>query len=614
MALLQSIKNLSKSFGVRPLFRGINISFDDTERTGLIGPNGAGKSTLLKILAGIEAPDEGTLEGRRNLRLGYLAQADEFPAGQTVEGAMLAAVADVPGDEHEHHVDISILLDKVGFKDVDQKANTLSGGWKKRLAVAQQLIRKPDLLLLDEPTNHLDLDGILWLERLLLSSKFAFVTISHDRAFLERVTNRTVELSRSYADGYLSISGPYSAFVEKRAEYLAAQSSRQQSLASQVRGEIEWLRRGPKARGTKAKGRIQQAGEMMTDLAELKTRNNQGGTAQIDFSATARQTRKLINVERVAKTLGDRKLLTDISFVLAPGTKLGLIGPNGSGKSTLIRLLSGQLEPDAGTIRRADALKVVVFDQNRAQLDPMLTLRDALSPTGDTVYYAGGSQHVTGWAQRFLFRTEQLDLPVGQLSGGEKARVMIARMMLEPADVLILDEPTNDLDIPSLGVIEQSLDTFPGALVLVTHDRFMLERLTTDILGLDGRGNANLVADVDQYLQWRETQAATKSTPARQATGNSASKPAAKPSVNPSLAPTAATKKLSYMEQRELDGIEAKIHTAEAALATAEAEAHDPKLAADWQKSHDLFAQVETARQQVQKLYARWEELESRRQ
>ena len=613
MALLQSIKNLSKSFGVRPLFRGINISFDDTERTGLIGPNGAGKSTLLKILAGIEAPDEGVIEGRRNLRLGYLAQAEDFPPGQTVEGAMLAAVANVPGDEHEHHVEISILLDRVGFKDVDQEANTLSGGWKKRLAVAQQLIRKPDLLLLDEPTNHLDLDGILWLEKLLLSSKFAFVTISHDRTFLERVTNRTVELSRAYADGYLSINGPYSAFVEKRAEYLAAQSSRQQSLASQVRDEIEWLRRGPKARGTKAKGRIQQAGEMMTDLAELKTRNSQGGTAQIDFSATARQTRKLISVEKVAKTLGDRKLLTNINFVLAPGTKLGLIGPNGSGKSTLIRLLSGQLQPDAGTIKRADALRVVVFDQNRAQLDPMLTLRDALSPTGDTVYYAGGSQHVTGWAQRFLFRTEQLDLPVGQLSGGEKARVMIARMMLEPADVLILDEPTNDLDIPSLGVIEQSLDTFPGALVLVTHDRFMLERLTTDILGLDGRGNAHVVADVDQYLQWRESQAAalTAAKPASNA------KPAAKASPAATATVTSAkpqpAKKLSYMEQRELDGIEAKIHAAEAALATAEANAHDPKLTADWQKSHDLFAAVQAAQLQVQKLYERWEELEARR-
>ncbi len=604
MALLQSAKNISKSFGARPLFRDISISFDDSERTGLIGPNGAGKSTLLKILAGIEHADDGKIEARRNLRLGYLAQNDVFAEGQTVEGAMEEAVKNLPGDEHDHLVEIGILLGRVGFDDFHQRVASLSGGWKKRLAIARQLIRKPDLLLLDEPTNHLDLDGILWLEKLLLSSKFAFVVISHDRAFLERVSNRTVEFSRAYADGYLSVNGSYSEFIEKRAEHLASQASRQQSLASQVRDEIEWLRRGPKARGTKAKGRIQQAGEMMTDLAELKTRNNQGGTVQVDFSATARQTRKLISIDRVTKSLGGRTLFNDVSFVLAPGDKLGLIGPNGSGKSTIIKLLSGQLEPDAGTIKRADALKVVVFDQTRAQLDPRQTLGEALSPTGDTVYWQGRSQHITGWAQRFLFRTEQLDLPVGQLSGGEQARVMIARMMLEPADVLILDEPTNDLDIASLQVIEQSLETFPGALVLVTHDRFMLERLATDILGLDGTGNSNIVADVEQYLRWRETVAAP-----RQST-KTPTKPTA---ATAGAAPTPVKKKLSFMELRELEQIEGKIHTAEAALATAQTATADPKLTTDWQKSRDAFAAVDAAQAVVQKLYARWEFLETRK-
>jgi ATP-binding cassette subfamily F protein uup len=602
MALLQNVKNLSKSFGPRDLFRGISISFDDTERTGLIGPNGAGKSTLLKILGGLESPDEGTIETRRNLRLGYLAQADAFPADHTVEQVMLAAVKDMPGDEHDHLVEIGILLGKVGFDDFHQLADSLSGGWKKRLALACQLIRKPDLLLLDEPTNHLDLDGILWLEKLLLSSRFAFVVISHDRAFLERVSNRTVELSRAYADGYLSINGPYSEFLEKRQEYLAAQASRQQSLASQVRDEIEWLRRGPKARGTKAKGRIQQAGEMMTNLAELKTRNSQGGAVQVDFNATDRKTRKLIAINKVSKAMGDRKLFSDISFVLAPGTKLGLLGPNGSGKSTLIKLLSDQLPPDGGEIKRADGLKVVVFDQNRQQLDPGQTLRAALSPTGDTVYFDGRAQHITGWASRFLFRNEQLDLPVGLLSGGEQARVMIARMMLEPADVLILDEPTNDLDIPSLQVIEQSLESFPGALVLVTHDRFMLERLATDILGLDGRGNANLVADLEQYLKWRETSAAAARTPVAKTTAPAPASSSAK----------SKAKRLYYMEQRDLEQMETKILAAEEELAAAQATAADPQVAADWKQSHEAFSAVEAAQKKVHDLYARWQDLEAR--
>ncbi len=599
MALLQNAKNLSKSFGSRPLFRGISISFDDTERTGLIGPNGAGKSTLLKILAGIEPSDDGAIETRRNLRLCYLAQNDIFPPGQTVEEAVLEAATDLGGDEHDHHVAVAIVLDKLGFTNTAQPADTLSGGWKKRLAIARELIRKPDLLLLDEPTNHLDLDGILWLEKLLLSSSFAFVVISHDRAFLERVTNRTVELSPSYADGYLSINGSYSTFLEKREEYLSSQAARQQSLASQVRDEIEWLRRGPKARGTKAKGRIQQAGEMISELGELKTRNSQGGAAQIDFAATERKTRKLVSINHVSKTLGNRKLLDDVSFVLSPGTKLGLVGPNGSGKSTLIKLLAGQIEPDTGTIKKADALKVVLFEQNRTDLDPMMPLRKALSDTGDTVYCQGRSQHISGWAQRFLFRNEQLDLPVGQLSGGERARVFIARMMLHPADVLILDEPTNDLDIPSLGVIEQSLEEFPGALVLVTHDRFMLERLSTDIFGLDGRGNWNQVGDVDQYLRWREsTSAAPSKTQAKQS--------------NAALASSAALKKLTYMEKRELEQIEATLLGAEESLAAAQVQAADPKIINDWQQSRNAYAAVDTAQARVDQLYARWQDLEER--
>ncbi|HZK80567.1 MAG TPA: ABC-F family ATP-binding cassette domain-containing protein, partial [Humisphaera sp.] len=486
MSLLLSCQSISKSYGPRMLFKDISISFDDTERTGLIGPNGSGKSTLLKILGQLEQPDTGALTTRRQLRLGYLAQEDTFQPGQTVQQALLDAQRDTQRDEHERMTQVAILLDKVGFNNPEAIVDSLSGGWRKRLAVARELIREPDLLLLDEPTNHLDLEGIRWLEGLLSGARFSFLLVSHDRYFLENVTNRVVELNTTYADGYLSINGTYSDFLVKRDEYLEAQAARQQALASRVRREVEWLRRGAKARTTKAKGRIDQAGRMMEDLAELKARNTQQGAVQIDFSATNRQTRKLLTAKDVKKELGGRVLFNHLNMVLSPGARLGLLGKNGSGKSTLIRLLSGQLQPDSGQVWRAEGLRVVVFDQNRQQLDRDMTLRQALSLNGtDTVVYRDQGMHISAWARQFLFRTEQLDMPVYNLSGGEQSRVMIARMVQMPADLLILDEPTNDLDIPSLEVLEESLSEFPGALVLVTHDRFMIDRVSTELLALD---------------------------------------------------------------------------------------------------------------------------------
>ena len=606
MALLLGCDNLEKSFGSRPIFRGLSIRFDDAERTGLIGPNGSGKSTLMKILAGIEQPDGGTIESRRQLRLGYVPQADVFPAGSTPLGVLVAAQHDSPHahDDHEREVEAEVLLAKVGFERTDQPVESLSGGWRKRLAVARELVRRPDLLLLDEPTNHLDLAGILWLEKLLSNAPFAVVLISHDRYFLENVTNRVVELNRAYAGGYLSVAGSYSTFLERREEYLAAQQRTEQALAGQVRREVEWLRRGAKARTTKAKGRINEAGRMMDDLAELRTRNTAGQARrlEIDFNATGRQTRKLLTAKGVAKSVGGRELFTGIDLTLAPGTKLGLLGPNGSGKSTLIRILAGQIEPDAGQVVRAEGLRVILFDQNRRQLDTSVTLRQALSPGSDTVVYRDKPVHVSGWARRFHFSTEQLDLPVSSLSGGEQARVLVAQLMVQPADLLILDEPTNDLDITTLEVLEESLSDFPGALVLVTHDRFMLDRLSTELLALDGAGDATPYAS---YAQWEAAQdAKAESTAAaqRQATPKPAprSSPAAKP-------------RLTWNEQRELEGMEAEITRAESELETLQHAMADPATHADHVKMRDVCTRADAAQQRVRTLYARWEELEAKR-
>ena len=462
--------------------------------------------------------------------------------------------------------------------------------------------------MLDEPTNHLDLEGIYWLEELLAEAKFAFVLVSHDRYFLENTTNRTVELSDQFPDGYLSEPGPYSQYVEKREAFLAAQQARQQALASQVRREIEWLRRGAKARTTKAKGRIQQAGRMMSDLADLKTRNTAVGAAGIDFTGSGRQTKKLLTAKKVGKSFGDRTLFHNLDLVLSPGTRLGLLGPNGSGKSTLIKLMVGQEAPDAGQIWQADGLQVVLFEQTRAKLDKRQTLRDALSPTGENVNFRGQNMHVSGWAQRFLFRREQLDMPVGDLSGGEQSRVLIARLMLQPADLLILDEPTNDLDISSLEVLEQSLEDFPGALVLVTHDRMMLDRLSTDLLALDGKGAAGFYASLDQ---WQAAKDAAEEAAVAASKAEAAARAASKPAAAKPL--PAGKRALSYMELRDLEKIEGKIHDAERELAADQERLNDPAILVDRVKLQALLATIEAKQKKVADLYARWEDLESRR-
>ena len=604
--MLLTGRNLSKHFGPRLLFTDVTLGFEEGERVGLIGANGSGKSTLLRIFAGEEHADEGELIARKQLRVGYVAQDDFFTPGQSVINVVADAV-DAHLDDHERHLRAAVLLDRARFDDTSQHVEKLSGGWRKRLAIVRQLAREPDLLLLDEPTNHLDVEGILWLEKLVKSAPFATLVVSHDRRFLESVANRVIELGRAYPEGFLSHQGSYSDFVEKREEFLAAQAGRERALASGVRREIEWLRRGAKARTTKAKGRIDRAGEMMSELVDLRQRNTQAGAAKIDFTASDRKTRKLLEAKRVTKSLGGRELFRDVSFVLSPGTKLGLLGPNGSGKSTLIRLMTGELEPDAGAIVRADGLRVVLFDQHREQLDPEQTLRRALAPSGGDVVQLGDERmHITAWAKRFLFRIDQLDMPVKELSGGEQARVLIARLMLRPADVLILDEPTNDLDIPTLDVLESSLETFPGALVLVTHDRYLLDRVSSELLALDGRGNANAYAELAQWENARD--AAEEAEAAALA---AARKTDAKAQAARQPAPSGKAR-LSWKEQRELEGMEDSIHAAEASVETLQSRVVDPAVMVDHVKLHEAYDALAKAQEEVERLYARWAELDQK--
>ncbi|MEB3186332.1 MAG: ABC-F family ATP-binding cassette domain-containing protein [bacterium] len=594
---LLSAHGLSRSFGPRPLFADLAFGLHERDHVVLVGRNGCGKSTLLRILAGVDEPDAGEVALQRGSTLGYVPQEPTFPAGATVQQVLEGALTDLPLDLAEIAARVAETLGRSGFEDPARSVDTLSGGWRKRLAIAREWVREPDVLLLDEPTNHLDLESILWLEELLRQHARAFVLVSHDRAFIERVATRVVELDRAYPDGLLSVEGSYVDFLEKRAEVHASQSALQDALSNRVRREIEWLRRGPQGRQAKQKARIQEAGGLIEELADMKARGPQG-TAGITFSASERRTRKLVEGKGLTKAYGDRVLFRDLDLTLSPGTRLGLLGTNGTGKTTLLRLLEGKLEPDSGTIQRADALRVVHFTQDRSALDPTWTLRRALAPAGgDTVIYGDRPMHVAAWAKRFLFPAEHLELPVGRLSGGEQARVLIARLMLEPADVLILDEPTNDLDIPTLEVLEEAFEEFPGALVLVTHDRFLLDRVSTEILALDGAGGARLVADLDQALAFRE--AAQKPAVADRPVER-------KPAERKASAP----RKLSYREQKELEGMEETILLAEEHLATCQQAVEDPAVASDaWELQRRCEA-LETAQHEVERLYARWSELE----
>jgi len=593
--LLVSLQSLGKSYGAQTLFQGITLSFQAGEKLGLIGPNGSGKSTLLKIVAGAETQDSGQLAIAGRTHLVYLPQEDRFPAGATVESVLLDAL---PAHQKDAGLDsIRDVLRSMAFADIRQSVDTLSGGWKKRLAVTAALIQEPDLLLLDEPTNHLDLEGILWLEGLLKQARFAFVLVSHDRYFLENATNRIVELNRRYPDGYLRVEGNYSEFLQRRLAVFDQQSREEEVLANKFRRELEWLRRGPKARTTKAKGRIDAAYELKDDLLETRSRNALGARAGIEFEASERKTRKLVELKGVTLERGGRALFRDLDLLLGPGSCLGVLGRNGSGKSSLMQALRGELAPAAGSVTWADDLKVVSFDQKREQLDRNLSLKEALSPTGDSVTFQGKPLHVSAWARKFLFPTEKLGLPVSRLSGGEQARVLIARLMLQPADLLLLDEPTNDLDIATLEVLEDSLAEFPGAVVLITHDRFLMDRLSDRLLYLDGAGKATFFADYGQWLQARET--LRSDGPA-----------AAKATVTPA-APKPAAAGLSREQRKELDGIGKKIEKAEAEVARLNAEMSDPAVASDAAKLKELYSAVSAAEGRVMALYTRWQELES---
>ncbi len=598
--MLLSCRSITKSFGARTLFEGVSLSVDSGDRVGLIGPNGSGKSTLLRILAGYEHVDGGQVITRQRLAIAYVPQTEEFPADKSVLAVVADSLDDIIHDEHDRQTRATITLGKAGFTDMSMSPATLSGGWRKRLAIARQLAREPELLLLDEPTNHLDLEGILWLEDLLRVSHFACIVITHDRTFLGRAAARIVEISRMYPEGTYEVTGDYAEFCYRRDQFLAGQRSSQQALQAKVRLDDKYLAQGAKARTTKRNSHIKDAAVRRDELAQLQSRNAPVKAAAIRFEATERQTKNLLAAHRISKSLGGKPLFTKLDLTLTPGSCTAIAGQNGSGKTTLIKTLIGELAPDEGTIKSAEGLRIVTFKQNRSDLDLSKTLQEALCPVSDRIYYRGKEVHVTAWAKRFLFTKQQLNVPVRDLSGGEQARILIANLMVQPADILILDEPTNDLDIPSLEVLEESLADFPGALVLVTHDRYMLDRLADEVIGLDGRGNARAYVNLEQWQR-----AMTKADRDEQSTPAAASTPDAKSKS------VAGGGKLSYKDQRELDGMEAAILAAEDKVERLQTASGDPAVLADHAKLTAVCLDLGEAHAEVARLYERWTHLEA---
>jgi ATP-binding cassette subfamily F protein uup len=593
MSQLISAHQLSHSFAGRQLFRQVSLGVFEGDRVGLVGPNGAGKSTLLKILAREIKPDTGDVTYRRGLKLGYLPQTPTFKPGETLMEALVSKAH----DPHEVLPTAYMWISKLGLDrfDPETPVETLSGGWKKRVALGRELITEPELLLLDEPTNHLDVESILWLEEFIEQSPIAFVTITHDRLFLQRIANKIFDLDPRNPNHLLVIDGDYVKYLEAKELILAGEQHREWTLKNTLRRETEWLRRGAQARQTKQKGRIHRAEDLKEEVQGLTSRNR-NRKVSIEFGEGDKAPKRLISAEGISK----RDLFKDFTAVITPKSRVGLLGRNGAGKSTLIRVLLKKEEPDTGTVQIADGIKISYFEQNRETLNPTLSLLKNICPEGDYVNYQGQYVFARSYLERFLFSTQQMDLPAEKLSGGEQSRLRIAQLMLEPASVLVLDEPTNDLDLETLTILEEALRDFPGAVILVTHDRYFMDQVANEIWAFPHGGGA--IERFADYLQWEAWQSEQSSKAASSAV---AEKKAAE-KVPEKL------KKLSFKEKFELENMESNILQLEQKLADLEAMAQQPDVVSNASKVQDVYDQIHQLQSQIESLYTRWAELEKR--
>jgi ATP-binding cassette subfamily F protein uup len=599
--LLFSTHQLEKTFASKTLFKNVSFGIEDQQRVGLVGPNGAGKSTLLKMIAGQITPDGGSVTTKKGLRLGFLEQTPEFGPDENILDAILAKV--------DYNDGLALAFEWMAKLDLLQFGESflvskLSGGWRKRVALARELVLEPELLLLDEPTNHLDVKSILWLEEFLRTASFSVLMITHDRLFLQRVVNRIIDLSVQNPNYILSIDGTYADYVEAKQQILDSQQKLEQVLKNTFRRETEWLRRGAKARQTKQKARIESAHALGDVVEELQSRNVQR-TSDIDFGQISKAPKKQIEIIDVAKTYGDTTLFADVNLLIGPQTRLALVGENGTGKSTLIRIIMDLEKPDVGTVYQAENLNVAYFEQSRETLDPKKSILRNIAPDADHVTFRGRSLHVRSYLDKFLFSGHKVDLPVEKLSGGEQARLRIAQLMLKDAQVLILDEPTNDLDVETLNVLEDALKDFPGAVILVTHDRYFMDQVANQILAFPLKDSGKTKLETfSSYLQW-ETWFGEEEIELEQA-----QKQAAKDKLAPS--DQAKGKKLSFKEKFEYDNMEKDIGVLEERMQKLSIESQDPKLASNSGKLLEMHAEMTKIQQEIDEKYVRWAEYEKR--
>jgi ATP-binding cassette subfamily F protein uup len=594
---LVSLDHIMMAYGHLPLLDDASLLIEAGERVCVIGRNGTGKSTLLQIIGGEVVPDAGTVWRQPGLRVARLEQDVPLSTDRSVREVVADGFKDLAHVE-DWHIDVSVdmVIDRLDLP-ADAIVSTLSGGWRRRVLLARALVAQPDVLLLDEPTNHLDIDAMIWLESFLSEYRGAVVFVTHDRTFLQRVATRIVELDRGRLTSW---PGSYETFLDKKDAWLANEQTQHEKFDKKLAQEEAWLRQGIKARRTRDEGRVRALMAMRKERAERRARI---GEVQLQADAAERSGQMVFEAKGVSKSFGDRAVVRDASFRVIRRDRIGLIGPNGSGKTTLLRMLMGELDPDSGEVRRGTNVQIAYYDQQREQLDPERTVFETVGEGNDTVTVNGRTQHVHGYLRDFLFPTERANSPVKALSGGERNRLLLARLLTRPANVLVLDEPTNDLDIETLELLESYLVDWPGTLLLVSHDRAFIDHVVTSTLVFENDGQ------VQEFVGGYEDWLRQKSQPGV-------------PTVNreiPSAVKSRVTgdarsrKKLSFKERREMDDLPVHIERMEAEQEQLRTTIASPEF---YKEPPDVItralARIDELKDSLHDAYARWDDLDSR--
>jgi ABC transport system ATP-binding/permease protein len=596
MAPILRLDNVSLAFGSRPLLERASLQLEPGERVCIVGRNGEGKSSLLRLVTRAQLPDAGELWLRPGARLAVLEQDIIAVADATVEELVTGGLAADPLLESwEIPTRVATVLSQLGL-DGEARYAELSGGWRRRALLARALVIEPELLLLDEPTNHLDIPTIEWLETLLREFRGALLFVSHDRRFVDRVATRIVDLDRGHLSSW---PGNYSEYAAKKAAQLADETRANELFDKRLAQEEVWIRKGVEARRTRNEGRVRA---LFTMREERRVRRDRTGQANMAVQESAPSSELVFEAEDASVAYGERTIFRGLTTRILRGERIGIVGPNGAGKSTLLKLLLGELEPTTGRVRRGGRLEVAYYDQQRAQLDLDAPVAHNINARSDFVLVNGQNRHISGYLRDFLFRPDQLLTPARALSGGERNRLLLARLFAQPANMLVLDEPTNDLDIDTLELLQELVADFAGTLLLVSHDRAFLDNVVTSLLVLEGDGRVqDFVGGYSDWARWRNERAAALATVKNPAVASPRQAPAATP----------ARRKLSYKDQRELAELPAKLETLEQHRAELAARAADPtfyaqphaEVAADLARLADLDTRIESA-------FARWAELE----